>query len=65
MVAASVPRIHSWGNRHYSALSGALRSSPSQGRDLRVPFLFGRRVAAIEDQIVQQGVLLPSRVSTK
>ena len=59
MVAVSVPGVHSWGNRYYSSLSGALRSSLSQGRDLRAPFLFGRRVAVIEDQIVQQAGTSP------
>ena len=59
MASISVSGMHGWGNRHDASLPGVLRSSPFQGRDLRTPFLFGRRVAVLEGQIVQQAGTSP------
>lgn len=45
MAATSVPGVHGWSNPYHLALPGVLRLSPSSGRGLRAPFLFGGVVA--------------------
>ena len=45
MAATSVPGVHGWSNPYHLALPGVLRLSPSYGRGLRAPFLFGGVVA--------------------
>ena len=57
MASASVPGVHSWGNRYGPSLLGVLRLSPCHGDGLQAPFLFGRGGASLADHMRPQGCI--------
>jgi hypothetical protein len=59
MASASVLGKHGLDNLYHSLLLGALGLSPRCGGDLRVLFLFGRRVANIADHMIRRAWTSP------